>query len=72
MLAATCTNSTVTLTLFGNPGSNYVIQSSTTLSGNDWQPAMSMTQTNVTCQINVGAGGANAPVRFFRAYQQSP
>jgi len=72
LLAAAGTNSMVMLTLYGNPGTNYVIQSSKSLSGNDWQTAMSATQTNLAWQFNVGNGGANPPARFFRAYQPSP
>jgi hypothetical protein len=72
LAAPASTNSTIMLTLYGNPGSNYVIQSSTTLNSNDWHPAMSTTPAGVAIQINVGTGGTNAPVRFFRAYQQTP
>ena len=68
----TRTNSTIVLTLYGNPGSNYVIQSSTTLNSNDWQTAISTTPGGVASQISVGTAGTNAPVRFFRAYQQTP
>ncbi len=68
----TSSNATAMLTLYSNPGSNYVIQSSPTLAGNNWQTAMSMTPTNVAIQIMVGTGGSNGPVRFFRAYQQTP
>jgi hypothetical protein len=70
--AASSTRSNIMLTLYGNPGSNYVIQSSTTLSNNDWHAAMSTTPGSVAIQINIGTGGTNAPVRFFRAYQQPP
>jgi hypothetical protein len=72
MLAATCTNAVVMLTIYGNPGTNYVIQSSTSLSGSDWQTAICAMQTNIACQINVGTGGTNPPARFFRAYPQTP
>jgi len=70
--AAASTNSTVMLTLYGNPGSNYVIQSSTTLNSNGWQAELSTAQSNIMFQVLVPTGGTNAPARFFRAYQQSP
>jgi len=70
--APASTNSTILLTLYGNPGSNYVIQSSTTLNSNDWHTAISTTPGSVAVQINVGTAGTNAPARFFRAYQQTP
>jgi hypothetical protein len=60
-------NSGILLTLYGNPGSNYVIQSASSLLGNNWQSIMSMMQSNVTLQINVN--NSNGPAQFFRAYQ---
>jgi hypothetical protein len=68
--AAIVTNSAIVLTLYGNPGSNYVIQSATSLISNDWQSLMSTTQSNVASQFNVNT--SNAPALFFRAYQQPP
>jgi hypothetical protein len=59
------------LTLYGNPGSNYVIQSAPDLTGNDWQTAASLVQTNVV-EVFVGSGASNPPVQFYRAYQQGP
>jgi hypothetical protein len=65
------TNNVVMLTLYGNPGSNYVIQSAPDLTGNDWQTAASLVQTNVV-EVFVGSGASNPPVQFYRAYQQGP
>jgi hypothetical protein len=64
------TNSGIVLILYGNPGSNYVIQSASSLVSNDWQAILSMTQSNVALQFNVNT--SNAPAQFFRAYQKSP
>ena len=69
--AALGANSTRVLTLYGNPGSNYVIQSAPDLSGNHWQPSTSFVQSNVV-QVLVGSGGSNPPVQFYRAYRQGP
>jgi len=67
---ATTANSGFVLTLYGNPGSNYVLQSSTSLLGGGWQAVMSMTQTNVALQLNINT--SNAPALFYRAYQETP
>jgi hypothetical protein len=64
------TNSTFVLTLYGIPGSNYVIQSSSDLNGNQWQLDTSMTLSNVATPIFVGGVSSNPPVQFYRAYQQ--
>jgi hypothetical protein len=63
------TNSTFYLMLYGIPGSNYVIQSSPALIGNQWQSQMSMRLSNVANSIVVG-GSSNPPVQFYRAYRQ--
>ena len=56
--AGTGTNATILLTLYGNPGSNYVIQSSTTLNSNDWHTAMSATPgVNKQQSFTMGPGG---------------
>jgi hypothetical protein len=64
------TNATFILTLYGIPGSNYVIQSSSDLGGNQWQSGTSMILSNVVNPIYVGGGGSNPPVQFYRVYQQ--
>jgi hypothetical protein len=64
------TNSTFVLTLYGIPGSNYMIQSSSDLSGNNWQSNMNLILSNVVNPIFVGGGSSNPPVQFYRAYQQ--
>jgi len=63
------TNGTRVLTLYGNPGTNYVLQSAPDLSGGHWQTVLSATQTNVV-QVFIGVGGTNPPIQFYRAYQQ--
>jgi hypothetical protein len=68
--AAVVTNSAIVLTLYGNPGSNYVIQSASSLTGSRWQSIMSMMQNNVSSQFNIDT--SNAPAQYFRAYQTSP
>jgi hypothetical protein len=65
--AAPGSNSGIVLTLYGNPGSNYVIQTANSLLGSNWQSMMSTTQSNVSLQINVT--NSNGPEQFFRAYQ---
>jgi hypothetical protein len=67
--AGTGTNAVFILTLYGNPGSNYVIQSSTDLSGNHWQSGASMTLSNIVNPMTFG-GNSNPPAQFYRAYQQ--
>ena len=64
------TNSTFILTLYGNPGSNYMIQSSSDLGGNNWQSNMNLILSNVVNPILVGGSGSNPRVQFYRAYQQ--
>jgi hypothetical protein len=63
------TNSAFVLTLYGVPGSNYVIQSSSALNGG-WQSNLSLTLTNVANRILIGGGSSNPPVQFYRAYKQ--
>jgi hypothetical protein len=65
--AAPGSNSGILLTLYGNPGSNYIIQTANSLLGNNWQSMMSTTQSNVALQISVT--NSNGPAQFFRAYQ---
>jgi hypothetical protein len=65
--ALSVSNSTIVLTLFGNPGSNYVIQSASNLTTTNWHSLMSMTQSNVGMQINVNT--SNAPMQYYRAYE---
>ena len=63
-------DSTVTITLYGNPGSNYVIQSATSLDPPiSWQPAFTITLTNLSQAIALGIGTNLPPLQFFRAYQ---
>jgi hypothetical protein len=68
--AGVVSNSMFVLTLYGIPGSNYVIQSSATLGSNQWQSEMSMILSNVVNPIFMGGGSSNPPVQFYRAYQQ--
>jgi hypothetical protein len=64
------TNSTFVLTLYGIPGSNYVIQSASGLRGNLWQSNMSLILSNVVTPVYIGGGSTNPPIQFYRAYQQ--
>ena len=57
------------LTLYGIPGSNYVIQSSSTLNGG-WQSNLTLTLTNIANPIIYGGGPSNPPMQFYRAYKQ--
>jgi hypothetical protein len=61
------TNATLTLTLYGIPGSNYVIQSASDLSGS-WQPGLSVTPSRVNTPITVGGVSTNA-IQFYRVYR---
>jgi len=62
------TNSAFVLTLYGVPGSNYVIQTSATIGG-AWQTNLSLTLTNVVNPILIGGGSSNPPMQFYRAYK---
>ena len=62
------TNSTLMITLYGNPGSNYVIQSVGNLESGNWQSNMNVTVSNVVTEVPVGGNHTNA-AQFFRAYQ---
>jgi hypothetical protein len=64
------TNSAFILTLYGIPGSNYMIQSASDLGGSNWQSNMNLILSNVVNPIPVGGGGSNPPVQFYRAYRQ--
>ncbi len=70
MQATASGGSTATLTLYGNPGSNYVIQSISSLRSSTWQTVLSGVQGNLSFQVNVNT--SNAPVQFYRAYGGSP
>jgi hypothetical protein len=63
------TNAAFVLTLYGIPGSNYVIQSSSALNGT-WQSNLSMTLSNVANPIIIGGASSNPPIQFYRAYKQ--
>jgi hypothetical protein len=63
-------NSLSLLTLYGNLGSNYVVQSTTNLAQpGSWQPAYVLTMTNLTQTFTLGGGTNSPPAQFFRAYQ---
>jgi hypothetical protein len=62
------TNAAFALTLYGLPGSNYIIQSAADLSGN-WQSNLSLTITGIVNAIPVGGPSSNPPVQFYRAYK---
>jgi hypothetical protein len=67
--AALDTNSSVIITLYGNPGSNYVIQNTSDLRPPiSWQPAYTVTMTNLTQLFELGNGSNLPPMQFFRAY----
>jgi hypothetical protein len=66
--AGVASNSVFEITLYGTPGSNYVIQSASSLKGN-WQSNLSVTITNVVNSIIVGGPTSNAPMQFYRAYK---
>ena len=53
LLAASLTNSTPVLTIYGNTGSNYQIAVSTNLTSGTWQPATNVLMTNLQQNINV-------------------
>jgi uncharacterized repeat protein (TIGR03803 family) len=56
-------NSTVTLTLYGNPGSNYQLAYTTNLALTNWQAGSNILLTNVQQNINVPATNAQM---YFR------
>jgi hypothetical protein len=56
-------NSMVTLTLYGNPGSNYQMAYTTNLASTNWQAGESILQTNLQQNINVPATNAHM---YFR------
>jgi hypothetical protein len=56
-------NSTVVLTLYGNPGSNYQMGYSTNLSSTNWQAGASILMTNVQQNIEINR---SAPQLFLR------
>jgi hypothetical protein len=62
------TNRAFVLTLYGIPGSNYVILSASALNST-WQSNLTMTPSNVANPIVIGGPGSNPPVQFYRAYQ---
>jgi hypothetical protein len=65
--AARGTNSAPVLLLYGKPGSNYQLQSVSSLGSTNWQPGPSTTMTNLL-QVFAGLGGSNAPAaQFYRA-----
>jgi len=69
LLQAGKTNAAFMLMLYGIPGSNYVIQSSSALNG-AWQSNLSLTLTNIVNSILIGGGSSNPPAQFYRAYRQ--
>jgi hypothetical protein len=56
-------NSMITLTLFGTPGSNYVMAYSTNLASTNWQTEGSVLLSNVQQSISIPATNANM---YFR------
>jgi hypothetical protein len=63
LLAASLTNSTPLLTIYGNPGSNYQIAFSTNLASTNWQPATNVLMTNIQQNIEVDQP---APQIYYR------
>jgi uncharacterized repeat protein (TIGR03803 family) len=63
------TNSTRTLTLYGNPGVDYQILSETNLTGTNWLLLWDKTQTNLSEIFNVDP---SLPRIFYRARESSP
>jgi hypothetical protein len=63
------TDSVFLLTLYGIPGSNYVLLTSSSPLGN-WQSNLSMTLSNVANPIIIGGSSSNPPIQFYRAYRQ--
>ncbi|SPE54317.1 hypothetical protein SBV1_1800001 [Verrucomicrobia bacterium] len=65
------TNSTLVFTLYGIPGSNYVIQSATNLRPPvTWQPAYLFTMTNLSQIFPLNGATNRPPAQFFRAYRE--
>ncbi len=56
-----------TLTLYGNPGSSYMIQWDTNTLGTSWAPGWRVPMTNIVEEFT--GVGANAATEFYRAYQ---
>jgi hypothetical protein len=56
-------NSMITLTIYGNPGSNYVMAYSTNLASTNWQTEASVLLTNVQQNISIPATNAHM---YFR------
>ena len=63
LLAASLTNSTPVLTIYGNTGSNYQITFSTNLYPPNWEPATNVLMTNLQQNINVNQ---TAPQIYYR------
>jgi hypothetical protein len=63
LASALAGNSMITLTLFGNPGSNYVVASSTNLASTNWQTGSNVLLTNLQQNITIPA---TAPHMYFR------
>ena len=64
LLAAWKSNSTRMITIYGNPGTNYQLSSSTSLGVPNWQPAFTVPMTNLFQSMPVDQ---TAPQSFFRA-----
>jgi hypothetical protein len=62
------TNSAFAFTLYGIPGSNYVILSASALN-TPWQSNLTLTVTNVANPVVIGRS-SNPPVQFYRAYRE--
>jgi len=62
-------NSTLVITLYGAPGSNYVLQTVSALGGN-WQSNSTITLSNIITPIVVGV--ATNGSQFYRAYWAVP
>ena len=64
LLDAWKSNSTRMITIYGNPGTNYQLSSSTTLAAPNWQPAFTVPMTNLFESVPVDQ---TAPRIFYRA-----
>ena len=69
MQAGPLTNSGFTLFIYGIPGSNYVVQSTPSLTGT-WQSNMTVTLSNIVNSVTVGGPSSNTPMQFYRSYRQ--